>query len=457
MLRAVWFAVKVGLLVALAVWVAQRPGTIEIHWIGYEIRAQIGFVLLGALVALLFILALYRVLLAVFSMPKSLRRYRAEIRQGKGQRALALGLTAVAAGDSKLAAYHAHRTRKFMPEDKGLSVLLEGQAARLRGDDEAAGAAFETLLNNKDTAFLGLRGLLLAALESGDTGDALNLSRRALAMHPRQPWVLRMVYDLEIRQGHWQEARAILDSAVKNNAVDPARADRDRIAILLLQAEKELLDGQERAAFDLTKRAFAVDPGFVPAAAALARWYIGHGKRRVAIAVLEKSWRLSPHPDLVALWKELEPKGRVHDSAARMAWYERLVALRPDSAEGQMAAAAAAIEERLWGSVQQYLERAEAAGPGPRLYRLKARLAQIQNRPEETALMLRKADESPPEKAWICRETGHVYERWTPVAEPHGSFNSIVWDYPGRLLRPEPLHTDRSELLVMGPAVRRGT
>src|SRR6185295_17797099 len=112
--------------------------------------------------------------------------------------------------------------------------------------------------------------------------------------------------------------------------------------------------------------------------------------------------------------------------------FERLVALRPDDAESQLAAAEAAIEQGLWGSARAYLERADSIRPGPRLYRLRARLAQALDRPEEASLMLRKAAEAPPDKTWVCAETGRTYEHWSPVAQPHGSFNTIIWDYPQR-------------------------
>lgn len=454
MLRSLWFAVRIGIVAIAAVWLSIRPGIVEISWLGYDLKAQAGMFFLALLAALFLVLILHRLVWTLFSLPKMLRRYRAEIQRLKGQKALAVGLTAVAAGDAKLASYQAFRARRFMPADKGLSLLLEGQAARLKGDDEAARKSFERLMENKDTAFLGLRGLLLAALDRGDSGKALSLSRQALSMHPDQPWILRMVYDLEIRHRHWKEAAGILGRAVQHQAIGKKKADSDHVAMMLLQAEEHAKKGEDSTALGSMRKALARDPASIPAALALARWYLDHDKRRAAAAVIEKSWKQSPHPDLFLLWKEAEPKSRAHDSAARMAWYERLVALRPDSAESQMAAASAAIEEKLWGTAQQYLERADNVGSSARLYRLKARLAQAQSRPEETALMLRRAEDSPPEKAWVCRETGRVYDRWLPIAEPHGSFNTIVWDYPA-LRHQDATDVDRTELLVMGAEGRR--
>ena len=57
MLRALWFAVKTGLIVAAAVWVANRPGFIEASWLGYDVRAHVGLVLL----VLLFLLVVVEI------------------------------------------------------------------------------------------------------------------------------------------------------------------------------------------------------------------------------------------------------------------------------------------------------------------------------------------------------------------------------------------------------------
>ena len=97
MLRALWFAFRLGILVAIAVWVANRPGVIDIHWQGYDIRADVSLAMLAAFAFIVILLAVHRVLWAVFSLPAVWRRYRERIMQQKGYRSLTLGMTAVAA------------------------------------------------------------------------------------------------------------------------------------------------------------------------------------------------------------------------------------------------------------------------------------------------------------------------------------------------------------------------
>ena len=42
MIRALWYIVKVGLLIAVVVWLADRPGTVNVEWQDYTVRAQAG-------------------------------------------------------------------------------------------------------------------------------------------------------------------------------------------------------------------------------------------------------------------------------------------------------------------------------------------------------------------------------------------------------------------------------
>jgi HemY protein len=430
MLRVLWFAVKVGLLVATAVWVANRPGVVTINWLGYTIQSQAWVALVAGMIALMVILALHRFLLGVLNFPGTWGRYREYRLNKKGQRALMLGLAAVAAGDRKLAQYQTYRARRFLPKDRGLTLLLEADTARLLGNDVAAREAYKRLMADKDMAFLGMRGLLSSALDKGEADEALTFARQALGMHPKQPWILRLVYRLELRERNWDDALRTLRRVEKAKAMSAEAITRDRQAILLRQAEENLDNAQARAGLEKLKQAYRIDPSFVPAALALARHYIEIGQRRVAAKVAAKSWALSPHPELADLWADLAPSNKPADVSVRLRWFERLVALRPDSVESQLAAARAAIGDRLWGEARQYLAMAESIKPAARLYRMRALMEEQLSHPNEARHWLAKAAEAAADPVWTCRETGQVYERWSAIAEPHGAFNTIVWDYP---------------------------
>jgi HemY protein len=165
MVRVFLFTVQIILLIAAGYWIFNHPGSVSIHWLGYDIEAHIGVAFVALVTIVFTLLFLYKVIGWVAALPRRLMGLRGRKRRGRGFQSLTIGLSAVAAGDSRLASYHAYRMRQFLPDEKGLPWLLEAQAAKLRGEDGEAKMFFEKLLKDKDTAFMGVRGLLTAAID----------------------------------------------------------------------------------------------------------------------------------------------------------------------------------------------------------------------------------------------------------------------------------------------------
>ncbi len=447
MLRALFFAIKVGLFVAVAVWVARRPGTIEINWLDYKITAEIGVVLLIMLVALVFILFLHRLVLAIAGLPALFRRYLREMRQKKGYSALARGLSAVAAGDRESAGQNAAKARRYMPQDQGLIFLLEAQAARLRGHEDEARTTFRKMLDNKDTAFLGLRGLLVHALESGNQAEALEIARRGLQSYPRQPWLLEMAYGLEIRKKDWQAATRTLAKGARLNVFTPSRVRSDKGAMLVAQAMEQ--DGGKNAVA-LLKKAYKGDPAFIPAAELLADLYIKAGNHQAARRVICRTWAIDPHPDLVPLWMRMVPAPRKKDSPAKQAllWLDKLIDVNSFGDRAMLEAAQIAMDASMPNEARQYLAAAEKIMAGSRYYMLMAMLEEQNGDPEQAAHYRSLAADAPAGKVWTCRESGKIYERWMPFVPPHQSFNTMIWGYPHeRTTLPVALAIPQTDLL----------
>lgn len=429
MIRALAFMIKMGLLAAAFIWLASQQGSVSIEWMDYTVRAQVSVFLGVVFLTIILGMIIFSLINAIVGAPAAWRRYKARRRKEKGYRALTLGLTAVAAGDAKIAAYQAYRAENFMPEDTGLPLLLKAQAQRMQGKEEEARHTFLSLLQNKDAAFLGVRGLLQAALDAKNYSKALDLARQAQAMYPKQPWILRAVYDLEIRQHEWSAARATLKKLRKAELFSPQQARSDEIALLIAESDRAFDEAMRDKGVALLKDALSLDPSFAPTIKRLARFYIDTGRRSATIATIEKAWKRAPHPALVSIWEELAPQNV--DPSKRLKWFERLYKLNPEDAESRLLMARAAMEEGLWGEARNYLHLAQESSADARLYKLWAELeTKAGHNKDAAARMLNMVLEARPAKVWICRETGRIYKDWSPVALPHGSFNTIVWDDP---------------------------
>ncbi len=434
MLRALWFVAKVAVLVAGAVWLALRPGTVVIDWMDYKITVQAGFFFIMLALALLVALLLLRIVLAFLSVGGWAVRFRRSRLRDKGERALVRGLSAVAAGDARGAVKQARRARDCLPEDKGLVLMLEAQAARMTRDWGAARAAYEALASGAETGFIGVRGLLNLALESGQPVESLAIARKALALRPGQGWLLKLVYDLETQARDWEGAQKTLRKCVKAGAIDPLKACADRVAMKLAQVESDLAAGREDAAWIGAREAFALDPLFVPAVMRYVKMAAERGWRWRPVRAMERVWKAAPHPDLAELWVLIAPAKTLGNPGARMKWVSRLVDLRPDDPEGHLARARVALDEKLWGEARYSLDQVEKLRPSARSYRLAADLdARSGYKAAGGRNWSALAAEAAPEKLWMCSRTGRVYDHWSAIARPHGAFNTIVWTDPGVL------------------------
>jgi len=427
-LRALWFFLQIAIVVAVALWLIAQKGAVDIVWNEYSISLNLGIFLLALTVFMLVSVAFFRVIGAIVGAPGSWSRRRKEKNRQKGFQALTRGFVAIAAGDAKKATGYARDVRKLLPDETGLPLLLEAQSARLRGEEEAARGAFEKLLGDKDAAFFGIRGLLKSSLEAGDAQKALGYAKAALEKNPKQPWIIKSVYDLELQNRYWHAANQTLDRARKYKAIDDAQAVRDEIALLMILADEDRIAGNESAWLKKIERALKLDPGFTPAAVALGEHYLTKNKNGKVSAIVERAWKTNPHPDLAVLWGRIAPDNTASDPLKKLRWFEKLVAIKPEAAEGQFAAAKAAMDAGLAGEARGYLMTAETLRPTAQVYRLRADLEEMTTR---NASLIREwmdqAANAAPDAVWHCTLTGNIYEKWAPVAEPHGSFNTIIW------------------------------
>lgn len=436
MFQALWFFIKIALICGAAIWIVTLSGQVDIAVFDYKIKMDAGLFFFSLTVLILSLIFVLRLITAIFKTPqKIINLYKADQRK-KSFRALTRGLVAVAAGDVKRATQYSKQTKALWPDINGLPLLLEAQSAKLRGEDGLAQNRFERLLKDKDSAFLGVRGLLKASLDQGDYSRALEFARQAEKQHPKKPWIVECVYELEIKNRLWTDVLRTNHKLLKIKKEDAAKLNKDRVAIYLHHHDKAINKGYDRQAKSEVEKAYKLDPYFVPTITRYAHFLIQEGKTKKCAKIIEQAWQYNDHPDLAELWKRLEPlpKGKNVDKDYDnlMAWYARLIAAKPESAEAQMAAASAAMDKNYWGEAKAYLTVAEKIYPSARVYRLQAIVEQHSTQNDDAIhRLMERAANALPDKKWICEETGMIYDDWRAIAKPHGSFNTITWDIPG--------------------------
>jgi HemY protein len=437
-MRALPALIVIALLVAASVYVADRPGSVDVVWQGWRIDTSVAVLVLAVVALAMAAAALFHILRKVLGGPRAFMRSRRDKRRREGYRALTQGMVAVAAGDAAEAQKFARKADVLLAEPP-LTLLLSAQAAQLNGDDQAAHRYFSAMIERKETEFLGLRGLIMQALRSGDEGKALSLIERAKALRPSTPWVLSSLFELQARAGKWHEAEATLVEATKRKAL-PQAESRHRQAVLLHEKSHAAeAKGETREALEHAAKAHKLDPGFAPVTTRYADLLRAAGKPRPAAKAIEAGWRAQPHPDLAEAYDALAAD---EPPMQHLKTVERLAAHNPDHRESRIALAAAALKARLWGEARRHLEAAGAASgdsaPTPRICRLMAELEQAEhdNHAAARAWQARAAATSNPDETYICDACGAESASWTPLCPHCHSFDSLRWRAPGGTAAP---------------------
>ena len=406
---------------------ADRPGRVEIVWQGWQVETSVA-VLVAALALLLLVVSL--LVLAVAGL-RRLRRRRSERQRRVGERALTAGLVALAAGETAEAGRQARRAMALLDRSP-VALLLAAEAASRQGDTAASQRAYGALLENRDTEFLGLRGLIGQALRRGDDGTARHLAERARQLRPAAGWLTENALLLQARAGDWPAARETIATALRRRALPAERARHHQGVVLHeLSREAEQRDDRRRAA-GLAARAQAQAPDIAAIAAHHARLLFALGRRRAAFKAIERAWRKAPHPDLARLYLD---NGGDAGPLARAAALQRLAARNPEAAESHLAIAEAALAAQLWGEARRHLTLAEAAappaGPSRRLCLLMARLEESEN--GDTAAgrsWLDRAVSAPPDPSYGCGQCGSDSAEWRSLCPQCGGFDTLRWGSP---------------------------
>jgi len=434
MIKLLW---RFGLLVALAAgfaWIADRPGTLTVRWLGREVEMSfIAGVVVAvlAVVAIWFVWSLFR---RLWSSPQAVGRYWAFRRNRKGYDSLSRGIIAAGAGDAAAAARHAAIAGNAL-SDEPLVNVLAAQAAQLKGDRASVKRIFEEMTKSPDTEALGLRGLFSEARQSGDVAAARRHAERALTLNPRLTWASTAVLQLQSAAKDWNAAASTLAQQIKSGLVPAAEGHRKQAAMLAAQA-LAAEETNKSHALDLAMKAHKLDPALVPAALVAARVLISQASTRKASKILKETWVLAPHPDLAEVQAHLIPGD---GPEARLDRVRDLLKESKGGLEGAVALARAAVKAARFDMAREALKPHAEERPQARVCALMATIEEAAGDKGRAREWLARALTAPRDPIWVS--DGVASPRWTPVSPVSGEIVPCEWKAPFEM--PEQMEADR--------------
>ena len=442
MKRFIGIILQVAVLVALIVWLVDRPGEAHLVWHDYVIDTSTAFLGICALGVGYAFYLLFRLWHFLRHGPERWRLRKHLKKIHKGYDHITEGLIAIASGDACEAGTRALRARKILGTTT-LTQLLQAQAAQLAGDHTAASQIFRTMTADNASAALGYRGLIMEARREGKWDEVAALVEKLRQIKPKTPWLNLMRFELLSRQRNWGEATLALGQLSNSALMEPARVKQNRAALLLASSLQETAQQNGEAALECAERAVRQAPDWLPAVINLAQCQLATGHRRATNRTIEKNWSRMPHPQLATIYRSVEDNPL--DAFSQL---ERLCRDDENAAINHLVLAEAALAAKVWGEARRHLMALVTQDNATTYtYRLLAKLEHSESGNDiAAARWLTKAADAPADPVWLCRSCGGAHLSWQATCSHCGTFNTMEWQSPGhsRVVR------DTSPLLSHG-------
>jgi HemY protein len=414
MRRIIYLILISAAVVAAAWWIQHLTGGVMLQAGGTTIQAPIGIALLALLALVVVIYLLTRLLATLLHLPGAFRRGGERRTRKRGELAITETLTALAAREPEDARRQAARARRLLG-DTPQTLLLTAYAGSISGDESEAEAAFEKLAARKDSAFLGLRGLLRLAIQREDYVKAAELARQAEAAHPGAAWLRTERTQLALRTGAWAEALQLTHEDAPKAGFGAAAAEAETDPAL---------------AHRLAKAAFKRDPGLAAAAIAYARRLRNSGRERAAMDVLRRAWEANPNPALADFALAPAP-----DKRARLNIGIDLTKNAPLHAESQLLLGRLSVDAGEPAEALRYANAAQAQGVDQRrVFLLLADIAEASGDDHAQREALRSAAHASPDPEWRCESCATVLPEWSPACPICHVPGRVKWGIPAKPL-----------------------
>lgn len=416
------FLVMCAFAVGLA-WFADRPGELSVVWLGHEVETTFLFAATAIILLCLLSVIIWAVIRRLFGTPAAITDFFRSRRQRIGYEALSKGIIAIGSGDKAAALTHAKKANKLLTNEP-LTLLLKAQTAQLKGEMEASKNAYEAMLQNPDTEVLGLRGLYLLAQQNEDEDAEKFYAERAAQLKPNLTWASEAILGLHSAHGSWEKAEQVLEDRRRFKLIDKSEEARKK-AVLLTARAIEGEDQEPEKALELALSAHKLAPELVPASVVAARILSDKGDLRKASRVLEKTWDLSPHPDIAEVY------GAARSGDAPLDRLKRVKTLVKNSASrnlAKLAIAEAAVEAQAWDEALSSLEDIDSGELTMRACALTARAHEGLGDMGRAREWFSKAVRAKRDPVWVA--DGYVSDQWSPVSPITGELDAFEWKVP---------------------------
>ena len=437
----IWSLIKISLFVVLIAAITfafgliiDAGGLITMQFANQElsltpIQAMAG---MGFLIIVLWLLVwVVGIIIAIFKFfngdETAISRYFNKSKEERGYKALTDSMVALASGESKNAINNATRAERLLKRPQ-LTNLINAQVAEAFGDNKRAFKYYKRLLDNDQTRFIGVQGLLNQKLIEEDTETALLLAKKAFLLRPNHDHTLNVLFDLQTGGEDWKGAQKTIQANVRSGRL-PKDVGRRREAVLSLADARQMLeagdiDSGKKAALAANKSS----PDLIPAAILAAEMHMLDDNKRLSTKVLKKAWSLNPHPDLAAAFAEIDPN---ESNEVRRKRFSILTKININNAETKLLIAELALADEDFPSARRAVQELADVEPTVRSLAIMAAIEKGEGADDKTVrAWLNKALTGSRGPQWLCDSCSNIHSNWQIRCENCKAFDSLSWKSP---------------------------
>ncbi len=360
--------------VFLGVFITEYPGYVQIYWFNYEIRVS---AIIFTLLLLFLFIAFYafsRILSKLFTI-----RSLFSNKDKKDQIIVKLFLAFQAEQEKEAVSLQKKWSKVF--KNDPLFLWISGRIFEKANDHLAAEQCFLELSKNPSTLFLGLKGLIRAALHRGDRNQAYDFLKRAQEISSSSPWILKHLLALTRQKKKYEEEEVLILQLEDLGCITPEQSKKQIAQSQYEQALNPKVSDTQKEAF--LRQAHYLDASHVKATEALVPLLISQGEKTYARTVIEETWVEAPCQSLGDLYLNIDkPKNEL----AAFEKAQELISHNPDHNESLLFFALKALDAKLWGEARKALLKLIVKNPTADAFQLCARLELEGNKDEKTAL-----------------------------------------------------------------------
>lgn len=365
-------------LIGLAFWIILRlPQDIFITWGTYEVYTNTPLLL----TLLIIFLLLWSVLLGgwrwIISLPSRWSLWWGKRQHQTGKQLVLEILLAFEEDDLKKAEKFLQKSDKYF-DNEPFIFFLKFTWAHRAGDLSREKEALDRLSTFPGGVFFHQKQQIEKAITRQDHKEATLILEELMRQQKGGVWACKELLPLYIEQEKFSEAEGLLNK-MSSLSFPEELLKKERARFLYAQAlsiRDDLLQQES-----LLRKAHLLDSHFSEAAVQLAHVLGKQKKEKQARAILETTWRHTPHPDIATAYKELDPGELPTHRFRRL---QGLIETNPSHPLSYWVLGQAALEAQLWLPAREYLMHLVVKKP-QLAYPLLAQLEQQQHQDWQAA------------------------------------------------------------------------